>query len=165
MTITKYGVVIQHINSVVNSRYTYSLSGDKLKIGYDKSAKADLYAENGKIYLEIYNSERFSGKYKLSSRAIDVAGDIINPSEYQAEVVGKWKPVFGAEYPIEISKYGTVIQHINSAVNSRYEYSIDKESLKIGYDKNATVSIIRNAAGTYLEIYNSEHFSGLYKKQ
>ena len=165
LTITKYGTVIQHINSVVNSRYKYSLSGNKLKIGYDNNAKASLYAENGKQYLEIYNSERFSGKYRLSSKAINVAGDIINPSEYQSEIVGKWKPVFGAEYPIEVSKYGTVIQNINSAVNSRYEYSINNSNLKIGYDGNATVSIIKNATGIYLEIYNSERFSGLYKKQ
>ena len=165
LTITKYGTVIQHINSAVNMRYQYNLSGSNLKIGYDRNAKANVYAENGKTYLEIYNSEKFSGKYRLTSKAVTIGGDRVNASDYQTVIVGKWKPVFGAEYPLEISKYGTVIQNINSAVNMRYDYSLDQDCLKIGYDRNARVSIVKNTTGTYLEIYNSEKFSGLYKKQ
>lgn len=165
LTITKYGTVIQHINSAVNMRYQYNLNGSNLKIGYDRNAKANLYAENGKTYLEIYNSEKFSGKYRLTSKAVNIGGDQVNIPDYQTAIVGKWKPVFGAEYPLEISKYGTVIQNINSAVNMRYDYSLDQDCLKIGYDRNARVSVIENANGTYLEIYNSEKFSGLYKKQ
>ncbi len=165
LTITKYGTVIQHINSAVNMRYQYNLSGSNLKIGYDRNAQANVYVENGKTYLEIYNSEKFSGKYRLSSKAVNIDGNIINASEYPTAITGKWKPIFGAEYPLEISKYGTVIQNINSAVNMRYNYSLDQDCLKIGYDKNARVAVIKNANGTYLEIYNSEKFSGLYKKQ
>lgn len=165
LTITKYGTVIQHIGGSVKIRHQYYLSGDNLKIDYDKNAKANVYTENGKTYLEIYNSENFSGKYRLSSKAVNINGDRVNVSDISTAIVGKWKPVFGAEYPLEISKYGTVIQNIGGSVNIRHDYSLDQDRLKIEYDRHAKVSIIKNTNGTYLEIYNSETFSGLYKKQ
>ncbi len=163
LTITKYGTVIQHIGSV-SMQYDYSLSGTSLDIGYDKGAKAKVYISEGNTFLEIYNSRKFSGKYKLRKNATNISAKNIDISEYPTVLAGNWQPIFGAEYDLELSKYGTAIQHIGS-VDMRYDYTLNGNKMDIGYDKNVKVVISRNTNGTYLEIYNSRKFSGLYKKQ
>lgn len=161
---SKYGTVIQWIGGSVDMRYEYSLKGDKMDIGYDSNAKVKISDEGNNTYLEIYNSQKFSGKYILISKAPSVDATKINIDEYQEAIAGKWKPMFGAKEILEFSRYGTVIQWIGGSVDMRYEYSLNGNRLNIGYDDNAKAVISRNTNGTYLEIYNSNKFSGLYKK-
>ena len=78
------------------------------------------------------------------------------------EIVGKWQPVEGAEYPLEFTKYGAVIQN-HKSFKMRYEYAINGQKMKIRYD-DASFKILKEGGETYLEIYNSTDFSGRYKR-
>lgn len=78
------------------------------------------------------------------------------------EIIGKWQPIEGAEYPLEITEYGTAIQTMLST-NIRYDYAINGNQMKIAYD-DAEVKIIKEQGNTYLEIYKSSDFSGRYKR-
>lgn len=158
LEITKYGVAIQYRG--YTNRVKCNLSGKRLNIQYDK-ARCEITKENGVYYLEIYNSQDFSGKYKRVSQPRKIAMRPLEESLYAENIVGKWSPINGQEHPIEFSKYGTAIQE--RGYENRVEYSLSGSSLKIQYD-NARVAISEDASYYYLEIYNSEDFSGRYRK-
>jgi len=61
---SKYGTVIQWLGGSVDMRYEYSLSGNRLNIGYDSNAKVVISQNATNVYLEIYNSKEFSGLYR-----------------------------------------------------------------------------------------------------
>ena len=155
---TKYGVAIQYRGYA--NRMKYSLSDKRLNIKYDK-ARCEIGKVDGEYILEIYNSEEFSGKYKRVSQPRKIAMRLLDESSYIENIVGKWSPINGQEHPIEFSKYGTAIQ--KRGFDNRVEYSLNGSSLKIKYD-NARVAISEDASYYYLEIYNSEDFSGRYRR-
>lgn len=158
LEITKYGVAIHNIG--YKKRVKYNLKGKKLAIHYD-NARCEITEENGVYYLEIYNSEDFSGKYKRTSQPRKIAMRPLDSTNYAEAIVGKWSPINGQEYTLELTKYGTAIQNIG--YERRVEYSLNGSSMRIHYD-NAKVVISEDASNYYLEIYNSEDFSGRYRK-
>ena len=81
--------------------------------------------------------------------------------DYSELIVGKWQPVEGAEYPLEFTKYGVAIQYRGYA--NRMKYSLSDKRLNIKYDK-ARCEIGKVDGEYILEIYNSEEFSGKYKR-
>ncbi len=83
---------------------------------------------------------------------------------YAEAIVGKWHPVEGAERPIEITKYGTIIQWYSERTNMRYDYSISGNKMKIKYEGTARVEVIQEGNNTYLEIYDVTKYSGKYRK-
>ena len=155
---TKYNVAIQHRG--YQNRISYSLKGQKLKIMYD-NARCEITKQDGVYYLEIYNSQDYSGKYRRVSKPRKIAMRQMDESLYAEAIVGKWSVVNGQEYSLEFSKYGTAIQH--RGYENRIEYSINGSSLRTQYD-NARVVISEDASYYYLEIYNSQDFSGRYRK-
>lgn len=158
LEITKYNVAIQHRG--YEKRVTYTLKGNKLRI-YSDNAKCEITKEGGTYYLEIYNSEYFSGKYKRKSQPRKIAMRPIDASLYAEKLCGKWTPINGQEYPLEISKYGTAIQ--SRGYEKRVQYTLNGNALRI-YSDNATIAISEDATYYYLEIYNSEYFSGRYRR-
>ena len=158
LEITKYNVAIQHRG--YEKRVTYTLKGNKLRI-YSDNAKCEITKEGGTYYLEIYNSEYFSGKYKRKSQPRKIAMRPIDASLYAEKLCGKWTPINGQEYPLEISKYGTAIQ--SRGYEKRVQYTLNGNALRIYLD-NATIAISEDATYYYLEIYNSEYFSGRYRR-
>lgn len=158
LEITKYNVAIQHRG--FEKRVTYTLKGNKLRI-YSDNAKCEITKEGSTYYLEIYNSEYFSGKYKRKSQPRKIAMRPIDASLYAEKLCGKWTPINGQEYPLEISKYGTAIQ--SRGYEKRVQYTLNGNALRI-YSDNATIAISEDATYYYLEIYNSEYFSGRYRR-
>lgn len=158
LEITKYNVAIQHRG--YEKRVTYTLKGNKLRI-YSDNAKCEITKEGSTYYLEIYNSEYFSGKYKRKSQPRKIAMRPIDTSLYAEKLCGKWTPINGQEYPLEISKYGTAIQ--SRGYEKRVQYTLNGNALRI-YSDNATIAISEDATYYYLEIYNSEYFSGRYRR-
>ena len=158
LEITKYGVAIQERG--YDDRIKCLLKGKKLAIKYD-NARCEITKEKGVYYLEIYNSQDFSGKYKRTSQPRKIAMRKLDSANYTELIIGKWNPINGHKYPLEFSKYGTAIQY--RGYEDRVEYSLNGSSLKIKYD-NASVVISEDASYYYLEIYNSEDFSGRYRK-
>lgn len=157
---TKYGTVIQYHGSLL-LRYSYSLSGKRMNIRYDK-ARVEIIKEGNDYYLEIYNSEDFSGKYKRVSQPRKIAMRPLPESQYSELINGKWAPINGQEFSLEFTKYGAAIQY-HGSLDLRYDYSLTGAKLNIRYD-NARVAISEDASYYYLEIYNSEDFSGRYRK-
>ncbi len=82
---------------------------------------------------------------------------------YAEAIVGKWHPVEGAKNPIEITKYGTIIQWHYETVDIRRDYSISGNKMKIGRNI-ARVEVIQEGNNTYLEIYDVTQYSGKYRK-
>ena len=160
---TKYGTVIQTIYDDIEMRYNYQINEEKLKIKYD-NATFKIIKEGGNTFLEIYNSNDFSGRYRRKSQPSNINSSIINKSEYVTYIVGKWTPITGQENPIEFTKFNTAIQTIYSDIDMRHDYSLNNDRLSIKYDKNARVVISEDANYYYLEIYNTTDFSGRYKK-
>lgn len=158
LEITKYGVAIQHRG--YQDRVKCNLKGKKLAIKYD-NARCEITKADGVYYLEIFNTRDFSGKYKRTSQPRKIAMRPLDSANYTELIIGKWSPINGQEYALEFSKYGTAIQH--RGYEDRVEYSLNGSSLKIKYD-NANVVISEDASYYYLEIYNSEDFSGRYRK-
>ena len=158
LEITKYGVAIQ--SRGYEDRVKCTLKGKKLSIKYD-TARCEITKADGVYYLEIFNSRDFSGKYKRTSQPRKIAMRQLDSANYAELIVGKWSPINGQEYALEISKYGTAIQY--RGYEDRVEYSLNGSSLKIKYD-SASVVISEDASYYYLEIYNSEDFSGRYRK-
>ena len=161
---TQYGAVIQTDKYGLLSRYAYATNGDQMKIQYD-NAQFKLLSENNNIYLEIYNSKDFSGRYKLLSQPQKINATILPKENYSTLIVGKWTPVNGHIDNIEITKFGTVIQTDKYDLDSRYDYSLNGDKLVIKYDKNARIVISEDANYYYLEIYNTTDFSGRYRKK
>jgi hypothetical protein len=85
----------------------------------------------------------------------------IDASLYAEKLCCKWTPINGQEYPLEISKYGTAIQ--SRGYEKRVQYTLNGNALRI-YSDNATIAISEDATYYYLEIYNSEYFSGRYRR-
>ena len=158
LEITKYNVAIQHRG--YEKRVTYTLKGNKLRI-YSDNAKCEITKEGSTYYLEIYNSEDFSGKYKRKSQPRKIAMRPIDASLYAEKLCGKWTPINGQEHPLEFSKYGAAIQHCG--FENRVQYTLNGNALRI-YSDNATIAISEDATYYYLEIYNSEDFSGRYRR-
>lgn len=160
---TKYGTVIQTVYSTLRVRYDYQITGDKMKIRYD-NATFKIIKEGNATYLEIYNSEDFSGRYRRASQPAKINAIVIDKSQYPTYIVGKWTPITGQENPIEFTKFNTAIQMVYDMLDMRYEYSLNNDKLTIRYDKNARVVISEDANNYYLEIFNTTDFSGRYKK-
>ena len=160
LEITKYNVAIQHRG--FENRVNYSLKGDKLRIYFDINARCEITKEGKDYYLEIYNSEDFSGKYKRKSQPRKIAMRPIDASLYAEKLCGKWTPINGQKHPIEFSKYGTAIQHCG--YENRVQYTLNGDALRIYFDNKASIVISEDASYYYLEIYNSKDFSGRYRR-
>jgi hypothetical protein len=159
---TKYGTAIQYRSSYL-SRHPYSLNGNIANIGYSNNLKIEITAKGGVVYLEIYDSDDFSGKYKRVSRPKVINYTAISGDLYSTANVGKWTPIDGQEYAMEFTKYGVAIQ-VRNSYNSRTEYKLEGNKLKIAYDNNARVALWEDNQYYYLEIFNTEDFSGRYRK-
>jgi hypothetical protein len=159
LEITKYNVAIQHRG--YEKRVTYTLKGNKLRI-YSDNAKCEITKEGSTYYLEIYNSEYFSGKYKRKSQPRKIAMRPIDASLYAEKLCGKWTPINGQKHPIEFSKYGTAIQHCG--YENRVQYTLNGDALRIYFDNKASIVISEDASYYYLELYNSKDFSGRYRR-
>lgn len=159
---TKYGTAIQYRSGYL-SRHPYSLNGNIANIGYSNNLKIEITAKGGVVYLEIYNSDDFSGKYKRVSRPKEINYNAISGDLYSTAIVGKWTPIDGQEYAMEFTKYGVAIQ-VRNSYNSRTEYKLEGNKLKIAYDNNARVALWEDNQYYYLEIFNTEDFSGRYRK-
>ena len=88
---------------------------------------------------------------------------------YAELICGYWKPVEGNQYPLEISKYGTVVQWMVYSSGDKYErsresYTISGNKLNIddGYYKCA-VEVLNEGGATYLEVYGHEKYAGKYR--
>ena len=162
MEFTKYGTAIQYRGSY-QSRHPYSLNGNIAKIGYSNNLKIEITSNGGVTYLEIYDSDDYSGKYKRVSRPKVINYNAISGDLYTTAIVGKWTPIDGQEYAMEFTKYGVAIQ-VRGSYNSRTEYKLEGNKLKIAYDNNAKVALWEDANNYYLEIFNTTDFSGRYKK-
>ena len=160
---TKYGAVIQTSYGTLQMRYDYRIAGDKMKIRYD-DATFKILKEGSATYLEIYNSNDFSGRYRLASQPAKINATVIDKSAYPTYIIGKWTPITGQENPIEFTKFNTAIQMVYGMLDMRYEYSLNDDKLSIRYDKDARVVISEDAKNFYLEIFNATDFSGRYKK-
>lgn len=159
---TKYGTAIQYRSGYL-SRHPYSLNGNIANIGYSNNLKIEITAKGGVVYLEIYDSDDFSGKYKRVSRPKVINYTAIRGDLYSTAIVGKWTPIDGQEYAMEFTKYGVAIQ-VRNSYNSRTEYKLEGNKLKIAYDNNARVALWEDSQYYYLEIFNTEDFSGRYRK-
>lgn len=159
---TKYGTAIQYRSSYL-SRHPYSLNGNIANIGYSNNLKIEITAKGGVVYLEIYDSDDFSGKYKRVSRPKVINYTAIRGDLYSTAIVGKWTPIDGQEYAMEFTKYGVAIQ-VRNSYNSRTEYKLEGNKLRIAYDNNARVALWEDSQYYYLEIFNTEDFSGRYRK-
>lgn len=159
---TKYGTAIQYRSSYL-SRHPYSLNGNIANIGYSNNLKIELTVKGAVTYLEIYDSDDFSGKYKRVSRPKVINYTAISGDLYSTAIVGKWTPIDGQEYAMEFTKYGVAIQ-VRNSYNSRTEYKLEGNKLKIAYDNNARVALWEDNQYYYLEIFNTEDFSGRYRK-
>ena len=159
---TKYGTAIQYRGSYW-SRSPYSLNGNIANIGYSNNLRIEITAKGGVVYLEIYDSDDFSGKYKRVSRPKEINYNAISGDLYSTAIVGKWTPIDGQEYAMEFTKYGVAIQ-VRGSYNSRTEYKLEGNKLKIAYDNNARVALWEDNQYYYLEIFNTEDFSGRYRK-
>lgn len=157
---TKYNVAIQYRG--YQKRVNYSLKGQKLKIYLDSNARCEITKQDGEYYLEIYNSQDFSGKYRRVSQPRKIAMRPLDAANYAELICGKWSPINGQEHTIEFTKYGTAIQY--RGYEKRVEYTLNGSSLRIYLDSNASVVISEDASYYYLEIYNSQDFSGRYRK-
>lgn len=162
MEFTKYGTAIQYRGSYW-SRSPYSLNGNIANIGYSNNLKIEITAKGGVVYLEIYDSDDFSGKYKRVSLPKEINYNAISGDLYSTAIVGKWTPIDGQEYAMEFTKYGVAIQ-VRGSYNSRTEYKLEGNKLKIAYDNNARVVLWEDNQYYYLEIFNTEDFSGRYRK-
>ena len=162
MEFTKYDTAIQYRGSY-QSRHPYSLNGNIAKIGYSNNLKIEITSNGGVTYLEIYDSDDYSGKYKRVSRPKVINYNAISGDLYTTAIVGKWTPIDGQEYAMEFTKYGVAIQ-VRGSYNSRTEYKLEGNKLKIAYDNNAKVALWEDANNYYLEIFNTTDFSGRYKK-
>lgn len=158
LEITKYNVAIQHRS--YKNRVNYSLKGRNLKIQYD-NARCEITKQGENYFLEIYNSQDFSGKYKRTSQPRKIDMRPLDQSLYSTAIIGKWSVINGQEYPLEFSKYGTAIQSRSYEV--RVDYTLNGNALNIQYD-SARVVISEDASYYYLEIYNSQDFSGRYRR-
>ena len=155
---TKYNVAIQYRG--YQKRIDYSLKGQKLRIQFD-NARCEITKQGGEHFLEIYNSQEYSGKYRRTSQPRKIAMRQLDESLYAEAIVGKWSVINGQEHPLEFSKYGTAIQY--RGYEKRIEYTLNGSNLRIQFD-NARVVISEDASYYYLEIYNSQDFSGRYRK-
>ena len=157
---TKYGTAIQHRG--YQKRVSYSLKEQRLRIYLDSNARCEITKQGTDYILEIYNSQYFSGKYKRVSQPRKIAMRPLDQSLYAEAILGKWSVINGQEYALEFTKYGTAIQH--RGYEKRIEYNLNGSNLRIYLDSSARVAISEDASYYYLEIYNSEDFSGRYRK-
>lgn len=157
---TKYGTAIQHRG--YQKRVSYSLKEQRLRIYLDSNARCEITKQGADYILEIYNSQDFSGKYKRVSQPRKIAMRPLDQSLYAEAILGKWSVINGQEYALEFTKYGTAIQH--RGYEKRIEYTLNGSNLRIYLDSSARVAISEDASYYYLEIYNSEDFSGRYRK-
>lgn len=157
---TKYGTAIQHRG--YQKRVSYSLKEQRLRIYLDSNARCEITKQGADYILEIYNSQDFSGKYKRVSQPRKIAMRPLDQSLYAEAILGKWSVINGQEYALEFTKYGTAIQH--RGYEKRIEYNLNGSNLRIYRDSSARVAISEDASYYYLEIYNSEDFSGRYRK-
>lgn len=158
---TPYGTMIQQMYGVP-FRKEYSVQGNRIKISYEL-AEFKLLNEKGATYLEIYKSKDYSGRYVRKALPKQVAATPLAKSQYAETAVGKWSPIDGQKHPLELTKFNTAIQNMHG-VNMRYDYTLNEEMLSIGYDKNAHIVLSEDNSYYYMEIHNTEDFSGLYRR-
>ncbi len=158
---TKYGTVIQTKYSLA-FRHNYSTHENQLKIGHEKMT-FKVISDGGIVYLEIYNSSEYSGRYKRVAQSKQINAKVIDITEYQEKIIGKWSPVEGQEPPLEFTKYNTVIQK-KYGLDLRNNYSLNNDILEIEHHRNIPIVISEDNENYYLEIYNSVEFSGRYKR-
>ena len=157
---TRYGTVIQYPHGLA-MRYDYSTQGEQMKIRYDQ-ARFAVVEEQGVVYLDLYNTTDFSGRYKKVAQPRKISMERLGQEEYPTLIVGRWTPVNGQQWEIEFTKFGTMIQYPHG-VEMRYDYELNGNQAKMRYDQ-ATVVISEDRRYYYLEIYDATDFSGRYKR-
>ena len=163
--ISRYGTVIEWWAGKHCSRYDMTISGKNISIGYNKNGRFEISKEGNLTFLEIFNNEEFSGKYLKEASHVSGIGDKLQVSQYATAILGYWQPYEAAQYPIEITKYGTLIEHWAKGHSSRYEYKLEGARLDVEYERDMRVEITQNEQYIYLELYNSDKFSGCYRRK
>ena len=163
--ISRYGTVIEWWAGEHCSRYDMTISGKNISIGYNKNGRFEISKEGNLTFLEIFNNEEFSGKYVKEASHVSGIGDKLQVSQYATAILGYWQPYEAAQYPIEITKYGTLIEHWAKGHSSRYEYKLEGARLDVEYERDMRVEITQNEQYIYLELYNSDKFSGCYRRK
>lgn len=163
--ISRYGTVIEWWAGKHCSRYDMTISGKNISIGYNKNGRFEISKEGNLTFLEIFNNEEFSGKYVKEASHVSGIGDKLQVSQYATAILGYWQPYEAAQYPIEITKYGTLIEHWAKGHSSRYEYKLEGARLDVEYERDMRVEITQNEQYIYLELYNSDKFSGCYRRK
>ena len=163
--ISRYGTVIEWWAEKHCSRYDMTISGKNISIGYNKNGRFEISKEGNLTFLEIFNNEEFSGKYVKEASHVSGIGDKLQASQYATAILGYWQPYEAAQYPIEITKYGTLIEHWAKGHSSRYEYKLEGARLDVEYERDMRVEITQNEQYIYLELYNSDKFSGCYRRK
>ena len=163
--ISRYGTVIEWWAEKHCSRYDMTISGKNISIGYNKNGRFEILKEGGLTFLEIFNNEEFSGKYVKVASHVSGIGDKLQVSQYATAILGYWQPYEAAQYPIEITKYGTLIEHWAEGHSSRYEYKLEGARLDVEYERDMRVEVTQNEQYIYLELYNSDKFSGCYRRK
>lgn len=186
---------IEFLDTEITKESPYLVNGSTVTLTQHKenvSFPIKIYSNKQGTFLEIYDITQISGKYKKGQKASETQveaekgfstsqpaptietkpenraiplknGDSI--PEVSEDIIGKWLPVDGAKHPIEISRYGTIIQWWSDNNNSRYRYTVKGSMITIGYNKECRFEITHDKDKTYLEIYNNNSFSGKYVKQ
>lgn len=157
---TRYGTAIQYPHGLA-IRYDYSTQGEAMKIDCDR-ARFALVEEEGELYLDLYNTTDFSGRYKRLSQPRKISVNGLDQESYPTLIVGRWSPVDGQEWDIEFSRFGAVIQYPHG-LEMRYDYELNGTRAKI-HDDKAVIVISEDAHYYYLEIYNTCDFSGRYRR-
>jgi hypothetical protein len=85
---------------------------------------------------DIPNSTPKQEKQQQEPQTLNYKEEIDN----YVEIIGKWQPVEGAEYPLEFTKYGVFIQYRGSYW-SRRRYSLNDDIAQMGYDDNIKIDI------------------------
>ncbi len=157
---TRYGTMIQYPHGLA-MRYEYSTQGEAMRVNYDR-ARFALVEEEDVLYLDLYNTTKFSGRYKKVSQPQEISMKRVGQEHYPTLIVGRWSPVDGQQWDIEFTKFGAVIQYPHG-LEMRYDYELNGNQAKMVYDK-ATIVISEDARYYYLEIYNTCKFSGRYRR-
>lgn len=158
---TPYGTVIQRQHGM-DFRYTFSTNGNRMKISYD-DATYQILVENGNVYLDIYDSSDYSGRYKKIADAKKISARQLSINEYAEKIVGKWSPVAGQKFSLEFTRFNTAIQR-QHGMDFRYDYKLTGDKVVIAYDRKVRVVISEDNQYYYLEIFNTKDYSGLYRR-
>lgn len=90
----------------------------------------------------------------------DIAKD--DNADYTEEIVGKWVPDEGAQYPLEFTRYGTIIVY-KGYVAPRYEYILAGSRLAIDTGHKMQMKIYSDDNFSYMELTGDAEYSGRYR--